>query len=70
LGAKDTNTALAVVHEAGFAKISSGNLSLDAVKTMREDAEQTVPESSGYDECTMSVRTQDGELDPDGRMFG
>lgn len=49
LGAKDCNTALAVVHEGGFASITSGNLSLDAVKTMRTEAERTVAESAGYD---------------------
>jgi len=51
LGAKDVNTALAVVHEGGFASITSGNLSLDAVEAMRTEAEamRTEAESAGYD---------------------
>ena len=50
-GAKDCNTVLAVVHESGFASITSGNLSLDAVEAMRTDAEamRTEAESMGYD---------------------
>jgi hypothetical protein len=44
LGDKDGDAVLAVVHECGFVDISSGNLSVDAVKTMRTEAE-----SAGYD---------------------
>jgi hypothetical protein len=44
LGDKDGDAVLAVVHECGFVDISSGNLSVDVVKTMRTEAE-----SAGYD---------------------
>jgi hypothetical protein len=66
LGAKDRNSALAVVHEGGFASITSGNLSLDV------DSEHITVNViySDYGEYTMAVTKPDSEPDHVSRMFG
>lgn len=45
LGAKNHNSMLAVVHESGFASISSGDLTEEAVKSLKTD----ISSARGYD---------------------
>jgi len=45
LGAKNHNSVLAVVHESSFVSIASGDMTEDAVKSLRTDIES----ARGYD---------------------